>query len=212
MTGSLRTAPASISWDFMIVSRVVGAARNVVAVVGGRWFFRSAKAHGRRVRVWGRATMLIDGDFRTGDRIRLVGRPVPIEIAVGPNGTLTLGDNVYINYGCSIAAMQSVHIGSGVHIGPYVFIMDNDFHRLEPERRNEMPPSAPIHIGDNVWLGARAINLRHSTRAVVWLPSPHHSRLRTVASNHGALAEGLAAHAFRVSEDTVATGLHARCR
>lgn len=113
--------------------------------------------------MWGRLTVHNDGDLRLGDRIRLVSRPVPIEIAVGPQGMLTLGDNVYINYGCSIAAMQSVHIGSGAHIGPYVFIMDNDFHRLEPERRDEMPPSAPIYIGDNVWLGTRAIILRGVT-------------------------------------------------
>jgi maltose O-acetyltransferase len=38
-------------------------------------------------------------------------------------------------------------------------LMDNAFHRLEPERRNEVPPSAPIVIGNNVWLGARTIVL-----------------------------------------------------
>jgi len=141
----------------------VDAIRNIVAVMRARWHLRSAAARGPKVRVWGRLTVHNDGDLRVGDRIRLVSKPVPIEIAVGPQGMLTLGDNVYINYGCSIAAMQSVHIGSGAHIGPYVFIMDNDFHRLEPERRDEMPPSAPIYIGDNVWLGARAIILRGVT-------------------------------------------------
>jgi maltose O-acetyltransferase len=33
--------------------------------------------------------------------------------------------------------------------------MDNDFHRMEPERRLERPESRPIAIEDNVWLGAR---------------------------------------------------------
>jgi maltose O-acetyltransferase len=37
--------------------------------------------------------------------------------------------------------------------------MDNDFHRLEPERRLERPDSAPIILGENVWLGARVIVL-----------------------------------------------------
>jgi maltose O-acetyltransferase len=38
-------------------------------------------------------------------------------------------------------------------------IMDNNFHRLEPERRLETPPSAPVHLGENVWLGGRVIVL-----------------------------------------------------
>jgi maltose O-acetyltransferase len=37
--------------------------------------------------------------------------------------------------------------------------MDNDFHRLEPERRQEKPPSSPIILEENVWLGARVIVL-----------------------------------------------------
>jgi len=41
--------------------------------------------------------------------------------------------------------------------------MDNDFHRLEPERRNERPDSAPIILEDNVWLGARVIVLKGVT-------------------------------------------------
>jgi maltose O-acetyltransferase len=36
-------------------------------------------------------------------------------------------------------------------------MLDNDFHRVEPERRLERPPSAPIVIGENVWVGARVI-------------------------------------------------------
>jgi maltose O-acetyltransferase len=39
-------------------------------------------------------------------------------------------------------------------------LMDNDFHRMEPERRNEQPPSQPIILEENVWIGARAIILR----------------------------------------------------
>jgi maltose O-acetyltransferase len=42
-------------------------------------------------------------------------------------------------------------------------MMDNDFHRLEPERRDERPPSAPIVLEENVWLGVRAIVLRGVT-------------------------------------------------
>ena len=36
-------------------------------------------------------------------------------------------------------------------------MLDNDFHRVEPERRLERPPSKPIIVEDNVWIGARVI-------------------------------------------------------
>ncbi len=62
---------------------------------------------------------------------------------------------MYINYGCSIGATLSVSIGDNCSIGSHSIIMDNDFHRIEPERRNELPPSAPIVLENDVWLGVR---------------------------------------------------------
>jgi maltose O-acetyltransferase len=38
-------------------------------------------------------------------------------------------------------------------------MLDNGYHRVEPERRLERPPSQPIAIGENVWIGARVIVL-----------------------------------------------------
>jgi len=95
-----------------------------------------------------------------GDRVRLISTVATIEVSVGPGATLEIGDQVYINYGCSIGATQLVRIGSRCNIGTYCIMMDNDYHSLEPERRNEMPPSAPIILEENVWLGARVIVLR----------------------------------------------------
>jgi maltose O-acetyltransferase len=40
-----------------------------------------------------------------------------------------------------------------------VTITDNNFHRLEPEHRDEIPESAPVIIEENVWLGGRVIVL-----------------------------------------------------
>ena len=76
---------------------------------------------------------------------------------------MEIGESVFINYGCSIGATLLVRIGARTNLGPHVMIMDNDFHQLDPERRNEMPPSAPVVVGENVWLGARVIVLRGVT-------------------------------------------------
>jgi acetyltransferase-like isoleucine patch superfamily enzyme len=115
------------------------------------------------VRVWGRPAVSNLGTLRVGDRARLVSTIATLEIAVGAEGTLEIGESTFINYGCSLGVTELVRIGAGSSIGPHVIIMDNDFHRLEPERRNELPPSAPIVLEENVWLGARVTVLRGVT-------------------------------------------------
>jgi acetyltransferase-like isoleucine patch superfamily enzyme len=133
------------------------------AVLRARWYLRSATRVGPRVRVWGAPSVTNKGTLMVGDRARLVSTMATLEIGVGPGGVLDIGENVFVNYGCSFGATKSIRIGAHSTIGPHVIMMDNDFHRLEPERRNELPPSAPIVLEENVWLGARVIVLRGVT-------------------------------------------------
>ena len=86
-----------------------------------------------------------------------------LELGCGPDGLLEIGENSFINYGTSIYAGEHVRIGRDCNIGTYCMVMDNDFHGLEPERRHETPPSKPIIIGDNVWLGGRTTVLKGVT-------------------------------------------------
>ncbi len=135
---------------------------NALPVIRARWYLRHASRLGARVRLWGRPIVRVwGGRLLVGDRVRLVSTTAPIELSVG--GTLDIAEGVYINYGCSIGANDLVRIGPGCSIGPYVMMMDNDFHRLEPERRNERPASKPIILEENVWLGARVIVLKGVT-------------------------------------------------
>jgi acetyltransferase-like isoleucine patch superfamily enzyme len=144
----------------MSLSKAADVVRNAQAVLGARWFLRSATELGNRVRVWGYPQITNDGTLLIGDRVRLVSTITKLEIVVGENARLEIGESTFINYGCSIAATELVRIGRNCNIGTYVIMMDNDFHRLEPERRAECPPSAPITLADNVWIGARSIVLR----------------------------------------------------
>lgn len=127
---------------------------DILAVLRARWYLRSAEL-GPRVRLWGRPAVSNYGRLIIGERVRLVSTIVPLELAVGHGARLEIGQGTFINYGCSIAATELVQIGPRCNIGTYVMIMDNDFHRLEPERRQERPPSAPIILEENVWLGGR---------------------------------------------------------
>jgi maltose O-acetyltransferase len=103
------------------------------------------------------------GTLLIGDRVRLVSTIATLELAVEPGATLDIGDGVFINYGCSIGATKLVRIGSRCTIGTHVIVIDNDFHRVEPERRDERPLSQPIILEENVWLGARVVVLRGVT-------------------------------------------------
>ncbi len=128
-----------------------------------RWHFRHAEHLGSRVRIYGRPALNIRGTLRVGDRTRIVSAVATVQIDVEPNATMEIGELVFINYGCSLGATQLIRIGPRCSLGSHVMMIDNDFHSLEPERRNVRPPSAPIILEENVWIGARAIVMRGVT-------------------------------------------------
>jgi acetyltransferase-like isoleucine patch superfamily enzyme len=132
---------------------------NMIAVLQAYWSLRKANHLGKKIRAYGRPWVSNSGCMILHDRIQLVSTMVPIELAAINGGTLEIGECVFINYGCSIAASELIRIGARSSFGPYVMIMDNDFHKVEPELRNQRPVSKPVIIEENVWVGARAIIL-----------------------------------------------------
>ncbi len=129
------------------------------AVLRAQWYLRHATSVGSRVRLRGRPIILNQGRMLIGSRVQLVSTAATLELVAMKGGTLEIGERTLVNYGGSIAAAESVRIGARCLIGTHAIIMDNDFHRIEPERRLEWPESKPINIEDNVWLGARVIVL-----------------------------------------------------
>ncbi len=127
------------------------------AALRAQWHLRSATKLARTVRLQGKPAIRNYGKLIIGDRVQLVSTVATMELAVGPEGTLEIGARTFINYGTAISASQLVRIGPRCQIGTYCLMMDNDFHRLEPERRLERPESHPIVLGENVWLGGHAI-------------------------------------------------------
>jgi acetyltransferase-like isoleucine patch superfamily enzyme len=122
-----------------------------------QWHLRSATDVARTVRLRGRPVVSNLGTLIVRDRVKLVSTVATLELATGPDGTLDIGERTFVNYGCSLSAMLLVKIGARCQIGTYCIVIDNDFHRVEPERRLERPESAAIVLEDNVWLGARVI-------------------------------------------------------
>jgi len=103
----------------------------------------------------GRPTINADGgQVRIGDRFRLASRPVPSHLVAGPDAVLDIGDDVSIGAGAAIAAFQKVRIGNGTRIGPYVIIMDTNFHGA-PGDQSVQHDTRPVTIGGGCRIGSR---------------------------------------------------------
>lgn len=83
---------------------------------------------------------------------------------------IRIGDHVGIS-GATIYARKGIEIGDYTDIGGNVKILDNDFHPIDAETRNQVTieghgddldliPSRPIKIGKNCFIGVNSIILK----------------------------------------------------
>lgn len=116
--------------------------------------------------------ILIGDDFMAISRTRdnPIGVPHRVIIRTVENGAkIEIGNQVGMS-GCVVCATKSIRIGNRVLIGSGALIVDGDLHPLDVQTRTERPfdkgKSAPIVIGDDVFIGARAIILKGVTIGV----------------------------------------------
>lgn len=68
-----------------------------------------------------------------------------------------LGDNFYANFDCVILDVCRVEIGQNCMVGPGVHIYTAT-HPLDASERIQGPEyGKPVTVGDNVWIGGRAV-------------------------------------------------------
>jgi acetyltransferase-like isoleucine patch superfamily enzyme len=109
-------------------------------------------------RVLGRLWIHGGGPVILGREIVLEGEPYPIELHAGGSGVIKIGDRVIIRAGCSIEAIDLIEIGRDCVLGPYVKIMDSQFHPLRGDRHFR-PPPVRVCIEEGAIIGARTILL-----------------------------------------------------
>lgn len=109
-------------------------------------------------------TIVDDGPVREallGSHIGSVGDScairAPIFVDYGVN--ITIGDRVFMNYGCVLLDVCRINIGSGSQIGSAVQIVTADHPRDPADRAAGQEMGKPIDIGENVWIGAQAVIL-----------------------------------------------------
>lgn len=72
---------------------------------------------------------------------------------------ITIGRNVFLNYGCVMLDVCDVAIGDGTQIGPMVQILTADHPRDPASRGAGLEYGRPIAIGANCWIGGGALIL-----------------------------------------------------
>lgn len=77
-------------------------------------------------------------------------------------GLLELGRNSYMNASL-IQCASHISIGNDCAIAGDVLIQDTDFHPILDENRAPKPITKPIHIGNKVWICAKATILKGVT-------------------------------------------------
>ncbi|MEG0545602.1 MAG: sugar O-acetyltransferase [Oscillospiraceae bacterium] len=69
------------------------------------------------------------------------------------------GNNVYANFNLTLVDDTHIYVGDNVMFAPNV-IVATAAHPIEPELRRKIAQfNIPVHIGNNVWIGAGAIIL-----------------------------------------------------
>jgi acetyltransferase-like isoleucine patch superfamily enzyme len=119
--------------------------RRGVGVMWARWVFRRCEC-GHRVNVWGRVQVSIGGRVKLGDRVQFWAGMFPQEIVCARGAELTIGALSLFNYGVSLRAERSIRIGERCMFGSLAHVHDTNHER-----------TAPIVIGDDVWIAYGAI-------------------------------------------------------
>ncbi len=140
------------------------------------WFKLIGVKHGNGMKVYdkvyvlGKGNITIGDDFKftSGSSINPICRNICGTMFVPfPESSIEIGDRVGMSSAC-LWAKERITIGNDVNIGGDCLIMDNDAHPINylqrrrsyekevgMENYRQKIGTAPIEIGDDVWIGAR---------------------------------------------------------
>jgi len=136
--------------DRLLATAQLGV-RYLKEVGASQLFLRECDVVGEGARIiGGRPRIDNQGYIEIGPRTVLTCEMGPTSLRTGPAGRLSIGESVIMNFGTLISANLSVTVGNFVSIGQYCVIADTEGADSTSEA-----DSAPIEIGDGVWIAAR---------------------------------------------------------
>jgi len=98
--------------------------------------------------------------FRSALWSNQVGVDRPCQIStLRPGALLSVGATCGFS-GTVLAAAESIVLGERVVCGANVTITDTDWHGVRPDERRAAPKSAPVEVGNDVWIGLNVLVLK----------------------------------------------------
>lgn len=84
---------------------------------------------------------------------------------VSATGHINVAERTSFNYGCVLISHERIDIGEGCLFGPNVHVYDFDHGMAQGGTmyRDQPTTTAPVSIGNNVWLGANVVVLKGVT-------------------------------------------------
>lgn len=127
-----------------------------------QWWYNARLARkvnqmGKAVQLSGNAKVINQGEIRIGDHSILLSEYQVVRLAVGQGAQLEIGKYCYVN-SAILSANVRIQIGDYCQLGPFVHLMDSNFHDLHD--RQQDGASGEIIIGNGVRLGANVIVLQ----------------------------------------------------
>ncbi len=94
-----------------------------------------------------------NGTVSIGDHV-FIGRG---SLVIAKRGTIQIGDHTHLSHGLTLVCQSAVAIGENGLVGEYVTIRDQN-HGIAPGKPYRLQPARTeaIQIGENVWIGAHS--------------------------------------------------------
>jgi len=94
------------------------------------------------------------GAIALGSKVKFRAVSNRVRLKANPGGNISIGDRTFLNDGVVVVSSIGISIGRHCLIGDGVKMFDTDFHEIE---EGAAVNTAPIKIGDNVWIGREAL-------------------------------------------------------
>ena len=165
-------------WRHKMTAKVISAKNIRYFLRGGAMFsdITSVQMNGKCLISLGRkADIKIGENFILNSGKYCIDNLACSKIAIGDGASFSVGDNSGFS-NIVIQCLQEIRIGNFVNVGAGCMLMDSDFHSLDWRKRADRKidsgnaKTAPILIGDYVFIGARSIVLKGVTigeRAII---------------------------------------------
>jgi acetyltransferase-like isoleucine patch superfamily enzyme len=128
---------------------------SIIEHAAGLWFSRKFTRHGIIVVSggWPLPSVLNHGGTLNAENCQFYSG---VRIEIGKGALLSIGNGTYINRNTTLVAEERLHIGKDCMISWNVSILDTDMHKIDSSKNI----SAPVMIGDKVWIGCGATILK----------------------------------------------------